>query len=65
MKPKKLEPAQKTTADTTTDADKTEEEVEAAETVCFVHFVARMDIPLRSATRSNGRIKKTSKRKAD
>ena len=44
MKPKKLEPAQKTTADTTTDADKTEEEVEAAATACSVHSVARMDI---------------------
>ena len=45
MKLKKLEPVQKITGDTTTDADKTEEEVEAAATACFVHSVARMDIP--------------------
>ncbi len=45
MKLKKLEPVQKITEDTTTDADKTEEEVGAAATACFVHSVAKMDIP--------------------
>ena len=45
MRLKKLEPTQKITGDTTTDADKTEEEVEAAATACFVHSVAKMDIP--------------------
>ena len=44
MRLKKLEPTQIIMGDTTTDADKTKEEVEAEVTVCSVHFVARMDI---------------------